>query len=215
MAILDIFKSFVQKGKTLYFPGCTTRAKLPHIAQNYEALLKAIGINVVTLKDTVCCGGFCLDAGYRNDFEQCREKNMGVFTDHQVSRIITSDPFCYQVFKEHYSIQVDFAAFVLAQKMNVSRGSSGTICYHDECFLHNDAGTRKLLEQKGFTLQDSSMQSCGAGGLLPLNNPALARRIAERFIKTCQCDKIVTASPLCYLHLKNMGKDILELSEVL
>lgn len=218
MAFLQRLGALFRKGKTVYFPGCTTTAKMPHIAQNYEALLKAVGIPFITLKDTVCCGGFCLDGGYRNDFEKLRQKNMELFKDQQVTRIITSDPSCYHVFKDHYAIPVDYAPVVL-KDIPFARSRTETVAYHDTCFLAHQANPiiepRQLLEKKGFTVC-TMQQACGAGGLLPLNNPALAKRIAARCLKSTPCQKIVTSCPLCYVHLKDSGdKEILELSEVL
>ncbi len=170
----------------------------------------------MTLPETICCGGFCLDSGYRDDFEQCRQKTMEFFTEQQVTKVITSDPFCYRILKENYLIPVDFAATILAQKMNASVTRSEQVYYHDGCFATGDE-PRKLLQQKGFLLQElpKSAQCCGAGGLLPMNNPQLAKKIAERLIKHCPCDKIITASPLCYLHLKSKGKEVFEFSELL
>lgn len=225
--ILGKLRTLFAKGKTLYFPGCTTKAKIPHIAQNYEALLKAAGHDVVTL-EMGCCGGFCLDGGYRDDFEQLRQKNMTLFREHQITRIITNDPFCYRVFQEHYEIPVDYTAVVLAQRLSCAKTHAETVRYHDACFLakYKEAiieEPRNLLEKKGCILSEFSpcrenAKCCGAGGLLPLNNPALATRIAQRLIKDAKdstSSKIITASPLCYVHLKTIGCPVVELSEVL
>ena len=220
--ILEKFGNFFKRGKILYFPGCSTLVEIPHIAQNYEALLNSAGISFVKLNEVNCCGGHCLEGGYRDDFEKIREKNMALFREQQITKIITNDPSCYLIFKEHYSLPIEYAPIALTKAGYVpSKSRSETVFFHDECFLdHNDESmqnVRKMLEQKGFILSVPSMinsKCCGAGGLLPINNPLLAKNIAEKLVKAVNM-KIITSSPLCYSHLKEAGADILELSEVL
>ena len=99
MGLLDSLMA----GNTLYYPGCLTKFALPEIGKNYEELLRKCGVEFIKLSDLeVCCGSPVINAGYEELSKELAEKNLKLFKDHSIKRIVTSCPGCYSVFANEY-----------------------------------------------------------------------------------------------------------------
>jgi heterodisulfide reductase subunit D len=173
-----------------------------------------------------------------DDFKDLAEKNLKVFKDHSVSKIITHCPACFMIFKKEYpkalgkkwDIEVEHATEILARMKNI-KGSRGgeTVTFHDPCHLGREMGIfeepRKVLRDLGCEIKEMELcgnQSfcCGGGGGVQSNEPNVASRIAKDRIamaKKTGAKTLVTPCPLCYLNLKNNaedGEDGLEVKEL-
>jgi len=216
-------------GNTLYYPGCMSKIKLKHIAENYKTILDRLGIKYITIKDIeLCCGIPALNAGYREDFYDIMDRNKEIFENQKVSKIITNCPSCARVFSKEYGIKTEHITQTIAKNLDKlkKKHDGEDIAYHDPCnlgrkFLVYDE-PRAILRHVGFEIIEfrnnkENSSCCGAGGLLKANSPKISGKVAMSRLKEVRTKKLVTTCPLCYLHLKEnaRGIEVLELSEVL
>jgi Fe-S oxidoreductase len=227
---MSIFKK-IFKGNTLYYPGCLSKFVAKDLVENYRRILRQAGFDFIELADSeVCCGSPALKAGYNEDFKKLAEKNLQVFKDHSVGRIIAHCPTCCLIFKKHYSevlgdkwdIEVLHVTEVLSQKARKPESQKGAVTYHDPCHLGRQMGVyeapRKVIESLGYEIKEMELcrnQSfcCGGGGGVHANEFELAGKIAKDRIamaKKTGAKVLVTPCPLCYLNLKHNseGEDI-------
>lgn len=219
----------LRKGETIFYPGCLAKHSLKSIANAYAAILQKLGISFILLKDSeVCCGYPALSLGYKHEFEDLKLKNEELFNRANAKRIITSCPSCYIIFKNYYKdMKVEHITQTLAKYLKYMPVKyDEKITYYDPCNLARKVNItsepRAILEALGFEvveLNENKMDTmcCGAGGGLKSNLPAISNKIAKKLLSQVKTKKLVTACPLCYLHLKENSKDIeiLELSQVL
>ncbi len=242
MGILSKLSEKFLGGNTLYYPGCLTKFVSDNLEKNYQEILRKSGIDFIQLKDLeMCCGSPAHNAGYKKDFEELIGKNLAVFREHGVSRIITNCPACYKVFSTDYpenskgwDIKAEHITLTIWNAMKNSKikfrkNFSEEITYHDPCHLGRYSNIyeepREILGSMGFEIKEMSNNRkeafcCGGGAGLKSNQPEISGRIAEMRLKQAgelNVKKVITSCPLCYLHLKenNSSLEILELSEVL
>ncbi len=229
-------------GNTLYYPGCLTKYVSVDIEKNYEQILRKAGVDFILLKELeLCCGSPAYNAGYTDDFLDLIKKNLQVFREHDVKRIITNCPACYKVFSTDYgehskdwNIKTEHATKVIwdaikSGKLKISRCFSEEITYHDPCHLGRHCGIyeepREILKAVGFSIKEMANNRenafcCGAGGGLKTNQPEISNEVAKQRVKQAEdtgTKKIITTCPLCYHQLKENSKnmEVSELSEVL
>jgi len=236
--------SFLDKilgGNILYYPGCLTKFVAKDLAGRYEKILRKIGIDFIKLSELeLCCGSPTLKAGYHNDFKDLAEKNLKIFKEHSIKKIITNCPACFLIFKKEYKnvlgkkwdIEVEHITQTLAKKigkLGIRNSNRGAISYHDPCHLGRQMGVyeepRQILKQLGYEIIEMELNRkesfcCGGGGGVKSNEPELANRIGQERIKQAQktgAKILCTACPLCYLHLKENAPEeigVKELSEL-
>jgi Fe-S oxidoreductase len=217
---------------TLYYPGCLTKYSEPHLEENYEKILKKMDIDFIMLREQeLCCGSPAIRAGYRYDFNDIKNKNLNLFKQYGVSRIITNCPACYHMLKTEYGLKVEHITQTVLK--NITRFDKGKfsgekITYHDPCHLGRYSDIydepRKILEYLGYEvveLKDNKEKSmcCGGGGGLRGHDLSTAKKIAKARLKDVKTKRIITPCPMCYAHLKEAAKDteveVIEFSEVL
>lgn len=223
MAIFDLFK-----GKTLYFPGCTAKYVAKDIQRRHEQLLAMFEIDYVKFPELeVCCGRPALIYGFKDDFRSLVKKNMNMFKNQKVKKIITSCPQCYATFKEEYTgIEVQHISEIIKNnldKLNVKLDDE--VSFYDAVNplklekLYNNP--REILKSIGLRIQELKFNkklslSCGAE-LQPVS-PKVSDKMAEEVLKSVKTRKLIVMSPESYVHLKKnnpYGVKVLELSEVL
>lgn len=232
---MSIFKK-IFKGNTLYYPGCLSKFVAKDLVENYRRILREAGIDFIELADSeVCCGSPSLKAGYNDDFKKLAEKNLQVFKEHSVGKIITHCPACFMIFKKEYpkvlgekwDIEVLHATEVLRQKAGKSENQKGVVAYHDPCHLGRQMGVydppREIIKSLGYELKEMELNKnqsfcCGGGGGVQANELELANKIAKDRIKMAKktgAKVLVTPCPLCYLHLKkNAEGENIEVKEL-
>ena len=216
---------------TLYFPGCVTHFALPMIARRYETLLRRAGVDFIVLPgETFCCGSPVKRAGYFEDFEALKRKNLDNFARFSIGRVITNCPGCYHTLKFDYGLEAYHVTQVLFERIGDNQGPVATrtaaVTYHDPCHLGRWSEIyeepRRLLAHAGWRVEElpdnpGHNLCCGAGGGVKSNFPALANAIACQRLKQVSRGPLCTACPLCFSHFKENaeGIEILELSEAL
>jgi len=199
-------------GNILYYPGCLTKFAAPQLKEKYEKILRKAGIDFIELGELeVCCGSPALKAGYVEDFKKLAQKNLKIFKDHGVKKIITNCPACFMNFKKEYpkvlgkewDIEVEHISQTIA-KSKIQSASWRTkskinpkpkiqkITYHDPCHLGRQMGVyeepREIIRGLGYELVEMDLNRsesfcCGGGGGVKTNEPELANKIAKERIK--------------------------------
>ena len=217
---------------TLYYPGCLTKYSEPFIQENYEKILKKLEIDFIMLKEQeLCCGSPAMRAGYKSDFQDIKKKNLALFKQYGIDRIITNCPACYHMLKVEYGLNAEHITQTVLkniERFDKDKFKGEKITYHDPCHLGRYSDIyeepRKILQHLGFEvveLKDNREQSmcCGGGGGLRGHDLAVARKIAKLRLKDVTTKKLITPCPMCYSHLKESAKgtdiEVMEFSEVL
>jgi len=236
---MSIFKK-IFKGNALYYPGCLSKFVAKELVENYRRILREAGVDFIELSDLeVCCGSPALKAGYADDFRKLAEKNLQIFKDHSVGRIVTHCPACFMIFKKEYpkvlgekwNIEVQHTTEILNQKVKKSENAKGAVTYHDPCHLGRQMGVyeppREIIKSLGYEIKEMDLVGkesfcCGGGGGVQSNESELADKIAKDRIamaKKTGAKILVTPCPLCYMHLKKNAEgediDVKELSHLM
>jgi len=234
---MSIFKKLLG-GNILYYPGCLTKFVAKDLEENYKKILTRIGIDFIQLKNLeLCCGSPVLNAGYKKDFENLMNKNLEVFKEHSINKIITSCPACFKTFSQTYrelkgwDIEVEHTTVTIWKsiekgKLKINRKFNEKITYHDPCHLGRHSKIydepRNILKALGFEIVEmrnsrENALCCGAGAGLKTNQPDLANKIAVRRLQQAEdknIKKMITCCALCYAHLKENSKGVIEVFEL-
>ncbi len=239
MSILDK----ILGGNTLYYPGCLTKFVAKDLEEKYQQILRQNGIDFIVLSELeLCCGSPALKAGYSADFKKVAQKNLKIFKDHGVNKIVTNCPACFMILTKYYSevlgkdwqIEVKHISQLLSLKLkpqdldSLSKEENKTLTYHDSCHLGRQMGVysepRAVIKSLGYQIKEMELNQrnsfcCGGGGGVQSNEPELANKIAQDRIEQAKrtgAKTLCTACPLCYLHLKENAKgiEVKELSEL-
>ncbi len=219
-------------GNTLYYPGCLTHFTLPEIEEAYKKILSRLGISFIMIPEINCCGSPVLNAGYKQEFEELKQKNLKILGEYGISRIITNCPACYHFLKKYYNLNAEHITQTLFRNIDKIRNVNlkdevRKISYHDPCHLGRWSNVyeepRAVLSRAGFKVEEfdkhhEQAMCCGAGGGVASNFPETASKVARIRLKQCHTDEVVTSCPLCYRNLKNNsinGIEVLELGQLM
>jgi heterodisulfide reductase subunit D len=227
------------KGNTLYYPGCLTKFVLKDIQNKYEEVLKKQGIDFIVLKDKeLCCGSPVKNAGAEKEFKELAEKNLKIFKEHGVDKIITNCPACAAVFRNDYKevlgekwkIKVNhILELIETDNLKTRKEDTKRITYHDSCHLGRVLGVydqpREIIKKMGNKLVEMDLHGqksfcCGGGGGVKSNYSNLSNEIAKDRMsqaKKTEADCLITACPMCYVNLKENSNDleVKEISDIL
>jgi len=137
-----------ENAHTLFWVGCTGAL----VERNVKAtlsmtrVLKAAGVDFAVLGDAeTCCGDPARRAGYEFQFQIMAEQNIEIFKSHNIRRIITACPHCYNIMKNEYPrYGGDFTVIHYTQliadlirqgTLKLTKGLNATLTYHDPCYL--------------------------------------------------------------------------------
>ncbi|MEW6034580.1 MAG: heterodisulfide reductase-related iron-sulfur binding cluster, partial [Chloroflexota bacterium] len=95
-----------QQSETLLWVGCTgaLAERNVKVTAAVVKLLRQAGVEFGVLGgDETCCGDPARRLGYELQFQEMAQRNIQMFQDHGVKRIITFCPHCYNVLKNEYT----------------------------------------------------------------------------------------------------------------
>ena len=231
MGIKNLLKNLGKN--TVFYPGCLTRYILAKETENYKKILNKLKIDFIMLPDILCCGSPVLNAGYEADARKLARKNFEIFKKYNTRKIITNCPACYKTLKEYkemipdWNIEVEHIITTILnhlRKKDISYPTKEKVTYHDPCHLGRHSGIyeepREILNRLGYEIIEmrnnrQDALCCGGGAGLRVNNPELAKKIAEKRIsqaKDIKVKKIITPCPLCFTHMLNKEIEIEEFS---
>ncbi len=180
-------KFFESGMEYLYVPCCTPiyDQKARRIAVATVELLNKAGVDYGILgTEESCCGESARKLGNEDLFQELAQKNIKVFKDKGVQKILVSSPHCYHTFKHEYpELDGNFEVIHMTQfvlqlleqgKLKPAKPFPKKVTYHDPCYLgrHNNIydEPREILnripELELIELPDCREDSicCGGGG---------------------------------------------------
>jgi Fe-S oxidoreductase/MFS family permease len=212
------------KTDILFWAGCTGAL----VERNVKAtialakVLKAAGIEFGVLGDAeTCCGDPARRAGYEFQFQIMAEQNIEAFKSHDIKKIITSCPHCYNTIKNEYPQfggnfeVVHYTQFIgdliKHGKLQMTNNLNETLTYHDPCYLgrYNSVyqEPRGVLRSiPGIKLKEmersknTSFCCGGGGGLMWIEEQPGTTKISHiRLEDALQtgAETVVTACPYC------------------
>lgn len=199
-----------------------------------EVLNKAgVSYGIIGTEES-CCGESVRKIGDEELFGSLAEKNIALWKEKGVKKIITTSPHCYAVFTQDYAdLGADFeviphsvllAKLVEEGKLKPSKEVKAKVIYHDPCYLGRHSGfyeePRQALESTpGVELMEfdrnrKRAMCCGAGGGRLWMETEPEQRFSE--VKSKQAveagaETVAVACPYCMTmftdSMKNLGKD--------
>jgi len=217
---LDVPRFQVGETEYLLWIGCavTYEDRAQQIGRAVVHILKEADVSYGIIEDARCTGDPAKQMGDDYLFAQCANINIDLFKAHQVKKIITMCPHCYNSFIHYYppmggkyevvSHVTMIQDLISAGKLNVSHGDQ-KMAYHDPCYLgrHNRVfeAPRRILNWIGQLAElprnRENSFCCGAGGGNYWNEEEGQRinyvRAQEAFGSNAEF--IATACPFCLL----------------
>jgi Fe-S oxidoreductase len=221
------------EGKEYFLFVCCTsayEARSRNIARSLVKILNAAGVDYGVLgEEESCCAESVRKIGDEELFQATAKKNIDLYRDKGVKKIITTSPHCLYTFtKEYPDLGGDFEVIhytkLLAQllqegRLKLSKTLDQKITYHDPCYLgrHNDiydepralisaVSGDNLVEMK--RIRKESL-CCGAGGgRLWMETKPEWRFSDLRIHEACEtgASVLATACPYCISMLEDSRK---------
>ena len=191
------------------------------IARATAQLLQSADVKFAILgREEKCCGDPARRIGNEFLFDQLAQENVATFKKHNVQRVVTFCPHCFNTLKHEYrrygaAFEVSHHSEYLAGLLNAGRlkplrRSGQKIAFHDPCYLgrHNgvfDAPRQVIRASSGeapLEMRRSQAASfcCGGGGGMSFVEEPAGKRVnqerAREALET-QADTLAVACPFC------------------
>ena len=198
-----------------------------------EATVRALtrnGCDVAVPVGQGCCGALNLHSGDIGMARNMARRNIDVFLDAAVEKIVVSSAGCGSAMKEYLEIlkddprymekaerfsgmTVDVTEFLVSLPFDPPRGEvRKRITYQDPCHLAHaqriTQAPRTILNSipgLDFVEMEDSSRCCGAAGVYSITQKELSNRLLESKMKNVAAtgaDTIVTANPGCAIQLQ-------------
>jgi len=218
---------------TIYYPGCTAAYRQQDTARASVKILKAGGIEFDVLGEKeLCCGSVLFNSGFFEEGVEVAKKNLEMFKELGIKRIITACAGCTKTFRETYEqifgelpYEVKNIVEVVDELIQQGKlkfkenGEKVRVTYHDPCHLGRSLGVyeppRRILkaipgvEFVEMNRNRENSRCCGAGGGVRSAYPETAISLAKRRIADAEevnAELIVTPCPFCVLNLSDGAK---------
>ncbi len=233
----------LKKSNVLYFPGCIAYFKDRREFELWKNIFLKLGINFKLVEKKVCCGLYALQAGYDYEARKLARKNLEIFKEEKVEKIIVPCPACYKMFTQDYknylpdwNIETLNIWKTILEKIRkkpelIKNKINEEIGFVDSCYLGRYSDIyeepRQILELIGYKIKEfkdnkeSSMCSGSCGGLVITNHSIANKSAKEKLLqaKRIGIKKLLVCSYEEYELLKRnsteTGIEILFFSEVL
>ncbi|PLX95351.1 MAG: electron transfer flavoprotein [Desulfuromonas sp.] len=217
----------------LFFVGCAgafdTRNK--HVTVALSMIMDAAGVSWGILgKDELCCGDSLRRLGNEYIFDQLAQKNVDLFKEKGVTKIVTQCPHCFTTLKNdyrQYGLEVEVlhhselvADLIKNGRLVLKNKVQEKILFHDSCYLgrHNDTYTapREVLQAANgtapaeFERHGSDSFCCGAGGGRMWMEEDAGSRINQARVKEAlesAPETICVSCPYCMTMIEDGLKD--------
>lgn len=208
------------------------------IAKAMTQVLKAAGVSFGVIgQEESCCAESVRKIGDEELFMTTAEKNIKLYQEKGVKKVITTSPHCYYTFTREYpELGADFEAIHYTQllarliesgQLKLSKTLDTKVTYHDPCYLgrHSEvydepralinAATGGNLVEMGRIRKESLC--CGAGGgRLWMETPPEWRFSDLRIHEACETGAAIlaTACPYCVSMLEDSRKTVNKEEEI-
>jgi len=209
---------------TLLWVGCTGALvdRNADVTRSLVRILQTAGVDFAVLgAEEPCCGDPARRIGFEILFVEQAEKNIETFHNHNIKRIITACPHCFNTMKNEYpqfggDFEVIHHSQLLAQllrsgRLKVTTGATHKrVTYHDSCYLGRYNGLyhepRDILHHLSYlevvemTRFGQQALCCGGGGgRIWMEEPIGTKinRIRTEEALHTRSEVVVTACPFC------------------
>ncbi|MFW9787395.1 MAG: (Fe-S)-binding protein [Candidatus Thorarchaeota archaeon] len=136
-----------ESSSTLYFVGCTASLRREEIAMSTAKILNIVNEPFRILgSDEMCCGSPVYRVGDRPSAIEIMKKNIEIFREQGIERIITSCSGCFNMLKTEYPrfVEHDFEVvhtsqlieqLLIEERLRPIREVPLNVTYHDPCHL--------------------------------------------------------------------------------
>ena len=189
----DLFSLFeIPPGcSTIFFPGCTFTGTRPKQLKNVFELLQRVVPDLGLVLS--CCSKPSHDLGRITSFETSFKLVLGQLLDKGITKVLTTCPSCYQIFKQYGTGLEVVTVYELFDKKGTfpARAEETTVSVHDPCSVRLDpeihAHVRSLLAKQGRHIAEMEHRGklalcCGEGGsacFMPENSAEKLVRMRE------------------------------------
>lgn len=228
---LDVKDFAKEKCEYLFFAGCTPAFDplLQHEIQNVINILNKIDVSVgIFGEKEICCGSPAIRIGDRETFFGLMKRNLELFKEFGVKKIITHCAGCYHVLKYDFPEvpgipKIDFEVLHITEvlsrlveegKIKFTKEVPMSVTWHDPCHIGRHGGIyeepRDILKAiPGIHLVEmerikDQAWCCGAGAGVKTAYPEYAFRIASERIEEAKetgAEAISTCCPYCEQNL--------------
>lgn len=184
--------------------GCTARFRESELIDSVSSCLSKKNIDFDILSDESCCGIILFLLGDEESGKKVVDLNVKKFNKHDVKKIITICPGCYEAFNDYYTKHPDFDIEVIfAMDLFNNMTVNGTdYIIHDPCHaLERSKQVRSIIKN----VPDKRANSCcGFGAGLHAGSKELTKKMA---LETLSNEKVITYCPSCYHTLNRVNSD--------
>lgn len=218
-----------KRGKVGFFLGCIMTLMYPKVSEQTVRVLAHQGFDVITPRETKCCGAPHLNEGDRQTARELALFNLDLFLDQDVDYIVTDCAGCGASLKEyeellaeeqdHQRLELfrskirDVQEFLFDAGLRTEglKPVNTSVTYHEPCHLCHAQGVskqpRELLKAiPGLEFREMKEASwcCGSAATWGLkfsdeSQQVLDRKLAN--VAATDADHLVTANPGCHLQL--------------
>ncbi|MHA2008602.1 MAG: (Fe-S)-binding protein [Promethearchaeota archaeon] len=215
-----------EDAEVLYFVGCTSALTpdIKRVAIATAKIFNKLGIDFSVFgEQEVCCGSVGMRTGDKSSFEKVSEKNVKLFKDRGIKRIVTSCAGCYRTFKKDYGDalegidvlhSVEFLNEIITKKDINLKNLDIKTTYHDPCHIGRHMGLyeapRNLLSKISNITEMKTNRvgamCCGAGGGVKKGFPELSMEMATNRVKEAVetgAEYLVSTCPFCWRNLND------------
>lgn len=211
----------VSGAEVLYYIGCTSRYRVPEIADAMLQIFNKLGIKYQVMEDEWCCGSVLLRTGRVKDAKELMEHNVEEIKNSGAKTVVFTCPGCLKTFEKNYpdmSVELVHSTQFLTRLGNMKVKKLGMeVAYHDPCHLGRDLGIyeepRALLKEVADVKEMKRVREqawcCGSGGGVKSAYDDFALWSASERLKEAKeagVEAIVSACPFCKRNLKEAGE---------
>ena len=218
--------------KMLILPGCVQQTLAPSIDTAAAQVLNKLGIALVKVQDSGCCGALNYHLSDHHNALQFARKNIDAcwpYIEQGAEAIVITASGCGLMFKEYRellkhdedyaekatrfsALAKDISEVVAAEDLTIFKADNRKIAFQSPCTLqHGQKLTgvvEAILEKTGYQLAavaDGHL-CCGSAGVYSLLQPELSRQLLVNKLQALevnQPDIIATANIGCLSHLQS------------
>ena len=195
-----------QRGRVAFFLGCLMNAFFSEASSATVKVLTINGFEVVTPRETTCCGAPHIEEGDRIGFDQVVKRNLDMYDLLEVDAIITDCAGCGAELKKYakmFKHDPEYAAkaerfssksFGISEflrkhglrQLEPADAPTMTVTYQDACHLCHGQGCstqpRDLLKQNplvDYRELEKASDCCGSAGIYNITHPDTSYKILE------------------------------------